>query len=189
MTEQIDHLRDTLADLMTWIGTERLEATVIGGVAAGLHGQPRLTEDVDAVVLDSDAEALIISGKRYGFSPRIADALDFSLRTRVLLMQHRSGVALDLSLGALPFEREVVERAQQIDAGGLRISIASPEDLVIMKALARRPQDVADIAGIVDVQPGLDVERIRRWVREFSSLMEMPEILDDLELLLRRRKR
>lgn len=50
MTESIDHLRDAIADLMRWIAAERLEATVIGGVAAGLQGHPRLTEDVDAVV-------------------------------------------------------------------------------------------------------------------------------------------
>ena len=188
MTDGIDHLRDTIADLMRWIAGERLDATVIGGVAAGLQGQPRLTEDVDAVVLDVDADALVASGKQYGFQPRVADAIEFSRRTRVLLMQHRSGVDLDLSLGALPFEREVIERAETIDAGGLQISIATPEDLIIMKALARRPQDIADIAGIIEVQSDLDVERIRRWVREFSAVLEMPEILDDLEMLLRRRK-
>ena len=189
MTESIDHLRDTIADLMQWIAAERLEATVIGGVAAGLQGQPRLTEDVDAVVLDADAEALVSSGERYGFEPRAADAIEFSRRTRVLLMRHRSGVDVDLSLGLLPFEREVIERAETIDTGGLRISVATPEDLIIMKALARRPQDIADIVGIIEVQPDLDIDRIRRWVREFSAVLEMPEVLDDLELLLRRRRR
>jgi predicted nucleotidyltransferase len=189
MTESIDHLRETIAALMRWIAAERLDATVIGGVAAGLQGQPRLTEDVDVVVFDAQAETLIASGKRHGFEPRVADAIEFSRRTRVLLMQHRSGVDVDLSLGALPFEREVIERAQSIDIGGLRISIATPEDLIVMKALARRPQDIADIAGIIEVQPDLDVDRIRHWVREFSAVLEMPEILDDLELLLRRRTR
>jgi predicted nucleotidyltransferase len=188
MTADTDHLRAALADLMRWIAAERLEATVIGGVAAGLQGHPRLTEDVDAVIFDADANGLLASGKRHGFEPRIADALEFSRHTRVLLMRHRSGVDVDLSLGALPFEREVIERAQTIATAGLQISIATPEDLIIMKALARRPQDVADIAGIIEVQPHLDVERIRRWVREFSAVLEMPEILDELELLLRRRK-
>lgn len=187
MTEGIDHLRDTIADVMRWIAAEQLEATVIGGVAAGLQGKPRLTEDVDLVVVDADAEALIVSGKRYGFEPRFADALEFSRRTRVLLMRHRSGVDVDLSLGVLPFERELIERAQTVDAAGLHIDIATPEDLIIMKALARRPQDIADIAGIIEVQGHLDIERIRRWVREFSAILEMPEILDDLEVLLRRR--
>jgi hypothetical protein len=188
MSSQIDHLRQTIHDLMQWITVERLEATVIGGVAAGLHGQPRLTEDVDAVVFDADAESLISTGARYGFMPRIPDALEFSRRTRVLLMEHHSGVDLDLSLGALPFEREVIARSQRIDAGGLQISIATPEDLVIMKALARRPQDIADITGIIEAQSDLDVDRIRKWVREFSSVLQMPEILDDLEVLLRRRR-
>lgn len=188
MNGQIDHLRQTLHDLMEWIALERLEATVIGGVAAGLHGQPRLTEDVDAVVFDTDPESLIATGARYGFAPRIAEALEFSRQTRVLLMKHTSGVDLDLSLGALPFEREVIGRSQRIDAGGLQISIATPEDLIIMKALARRPQDIADITGILEVQSNLDIDRIRRWVREFSAVLEMPEIMDDLEVLLRRRR-
>jgi hypothetical protein len=189
MTAQIDHLRATLSDLMQWIAAERLEATVIGGIAAGLQGQPRLTKDVDAVILEADADALLASGKRHGFEPRIENALEFSRRTRVLLMRHRSGVDVDLSLGGLPFEKEVIERAQMIDAGGLQISVATPEDLIIMKALARRPQDIADIAGIIEVQPHLDLERIRRWLRDFSAILDMPEILDDLEMLLRRGKR
>ena len=185
----IDHLRTTIADLMRWFEGDDLRAAVIGGVAAGLQGRPRLTEDVDAVVFSDDASALIESAKLYGFTTRIDDALDFSRRTRVLLLQHYTGVDVDISLGALPFEAEVVDRAELIDIGELMIRIATPEDLVIMKALARRPEDIADISGIVDVQAELDVERIRFWVREFSSVLEMPEIFDDLERLLRRRKR
>lgn len=189
MTALDTRLRSTLTDLMHWIASERLRATVIGGIAAGIQGQPRLTEDVDAVIFETGAEELLASGMRYGFEPRIDDALEFSRETRMLLMRHRSGVDVDLSLGGLPFEREVVERAQVIDAEGLRISVATPEDLIIMKALARRTQDVTDIAAIIEVQKHLDVDRIRHWVREFSAILEMPEILNELEALLRRRKR
>lgn len=70
MSGHTDHLRAALADLMRWIAAERLEATVIGGVAAGLQGKPRLTDDVDAVIFDGDADALIRTGKRFGFEPR-----------------------------------------------------------------------------------------------------------------------
>ena len=185
----IAQLRTTIADLMRWFEGDDLRAAVIGGVAAGLQGRPRLTKDVDAVVFTDDASALIESAKSYGFTTRVDDALDFSRRTRVLLLQHRSGVDVDISLGGLPFEAEVVDRAELMDIGGLAIRIATPEDLIIMKALARRPEDIADIGGIIDVQDSLDVDRIRFWVREFSSVLEMPEIFDDLELLLKRRKR
>lgn len=172
---------------MAWFDEAGLSAAVIGGVAAGLQGKPRLTQDVGVVVMNEDAGRLLQSASEYGFGARIPDALEFSHRTRVLLLRHRSGIDVDVSLGGLPFEAEVVDRSERVDVGGLALNIASPEDLIIMKALARRPQDVADIEGILDVQANIDADLIRRWIREFSSVLEMPGILEELEKLLKRR--
>ncbi|HET7433416.1 MAG TPA: hypothetical protein VFN10_01750 [Thermoanaerobaculia bacterium] len=61
------------------------------GVAASLLGKPRLTKDIDVVVLDSEAESLIESGAPYGFSPRIADTVDFARNTRMLLLRFTEG--------------------------------------------------------------------------------------------------
>jgi hypothetical protein len=77
----IDHLRATIADLMKWFAGNHLRAAVIGGVAAGLRGRPRLTEDVDAVLLVDDASTLIESRRSYGFTPRIDDAVSPRPRT------------------------------------------------------------------------------------------------------------
>lgn len=46
-----------------------------------------------------------------------------------------------------------------------------------------------DIENTIQANPDLDVERIRRWVREFSAVLEMPEIHDVIEKLLRQRRR
>jgi len=46
-----------------------------------------------------------------------------------------------------------------------------------MKAIAHRPRDMADIEAILDAQPQLDLRRVRRWVREFSTLLETPALL------------
>ena len=41
--------------------------------------------------------------------PRIPDAIEFAHETRVLLLRHApTGIDIDLSLGALPFEEELV---------------------------------------------------------------------------------
>ena len=56
----------------------------------------------------------------------------------------------------------------------------------IMKAVANRPQDLADIAALVDAYPELDRKKVRSWVREFSSILEMPEIFDQVDSLLKR---
>lgn len=85
-----------------------------------------------------------------------------------------------------PFENELILRAREVTIGVLKIRIASPEDLIITKAVAHRPRDIADIEAILNLEPGVDVARIRFWVSQFAEALEMPELSDDLEKLLRR---
>lgn len=190
MADSLDRLRVPLSALMDWFSGEGLRASIIGGVAASLRGKPRLTKDIDAVVLGADSEALVRSSARFHIVPRTNDAIEFARNTRILLLRHEPGnIDVDVSLGALPFEEELIERSTWIDLGGLKILAASAEDLVIMKAVAGRARDVMDIENIIAANPDLDLDRIRRWVREFASVLDMPEIHDDLEKLLSRRRR
>jgi hypothetical protein len=102
---------------MRWFGEAGLRGAIIGGVAASLRGRPRLTKDIDAVVLEADAEELLRSGTQIGFEPRIADAAEFSLKTRVLLLRYAPGnIDIDISLGALPFEDEISDRSTSTSA-------------------------------------------------------------------------
>src|SRR5262249_1700947 len=58
-----------------------------------------------------------------------------------------------------------------------------------MKSLPRCPRDVADIEAVLDAHPGLDLTRVRYWVGQFASVLEAPEILDDVERILNRKRR
>jgi predicted nucleotidyltransferase len=100
-----------------------------------------------------------------------------------------SGICVDVSLGALPFERELVERASLIQAGHLEVRVPAVEDLIIMKALAHRPRDWGDIEGLIDTHAQIDFERVRYWLREFASILDSPEIQEDFEQMLRRRRK
>jgi predicted nucleotidyltransferase len=180
---------EALKDLMRWLTVEKIRGTIIGGVAASLLGQARLTRDVDALVLvdDSDWERLVASAANYGIAPRVDDVLEFAARTRVLLFRHvASGIGIDVLLGGVAFDREVIARSSLIAVGRFQVRIPAPEDLVTMKAVARRGRDIVDIESIMDVHRDLDINYIRRWLREFSSALDMPEILEDFEQLLRR---
>lgn len=55
------------------------------------------------------------------------------------------------------------------------------EDLIIMKAVSRRPKDYEDIRGIVSIHKNLDKERIKYWVCQFGAILEIPEIWDNLK--------
>jgi hypothetical protein len=47
----------------------------------------------------------------HAYDPRIPDAAAFARTNRVLLLRAKSGVGLEIALGALPFEESVVERS------------------------------------------------------------------------------
>jgi hypothetical protein len=129
---------------------------------------------------------LIALAQVEGLKPRLADAVDFARRSRVVLLTHEeSGIDVDISLGLLPFEIEAVERSQEYKTGSLIIRLPTPEDLIILKAVAHRPKDMLDIQAVIAAQPQLDTERIAFWVRQFADLLETPEIWTDVARLLK----
>ncbi|HEX8844021.1 MAG TPA: nucleotidyl transferase AbiEii/AbiGii toxin family protein [Pyrinomonadaceae bacterium] len=179
-----------LEALTDWLDDEQVPYTAIGGVAVSLLAQPRATQDIDAVVwLDEKKwESFFIAGKAYGFEPRLSDVIDFAAKARVLLLRHQiSGISIDISLGALPFEREMIERAVTLEIGALKLKVPTPEDLIITKAVAQRPKDIADIEAILNIHQHLDLLHIRRWTKEFADALEAPELLENLERILRMR--
>jgi len=156
---------------------------VIGGVAASLLGKPRFTADVDVVMLLSVTAIpqLIAAAAQEGLTPRISDADGFARRHRVLLLRHEaSGIGIDISLGMLPFEIEAVDCSQPYSIGTLTIRLPTPEDLIILKAVAHRPKDLLDIRDLIGSHPDLERKRIKRWVQEFATALDMPELWDDI---------
>lgn len=160
---------------------------IIGGIAVSLLGQPRLTVDLDAVFLLSidDLPKLIEEAKKEGMLARIVDAEDFARKNRVLLLQHEhSGINIDISLGMLPFEIEMVTRGQEITVGNISLRLPTAEDLIVMKAIAHRAKDLEDIKAVAAVHPDLDKERIRFWVEQFGEALDFPSLWNEIEKLL-----
>jgi len=179
-----------LASLTEWFKDQDVSYAIIGGAAIGFLAQPRATQDIDAVIwLDlTETAGFIESGARFGFFPRISDPIEFAFKSRVLLLQHiQTKIDVDISLGALPFEQEMIERAIEFTTPELRVQVATPEDLIITKAVAHRKRDLLDIDNLVSVYPNLDLARIRYWVGEFAAVLESPELVSDMEDLLENR--
>lgn len=177
-----------LIDLQKLLDRYGGRGVIIGGIASGLLGRPRLTVDLDAMFLASakDVPKILELAREVGIEPRIENVMEFAKKSHVLLLRHtKSGVNIDISLGILPFEEEVVERSVRHDAEVLAIQLPTPEDLIILKAVAHRPKDLEDIREIVANNPNLDQKRIERWVRDFAELMETPELWGQIEKILK----
>jgi len=163
---------------------------IIGGVAASALGRPRLTQDIDALAIMPDAgwADVIESAARYGIVPRIGEALAFARRSRVLLLRHlKSSIDVDVTLGGLPFEQAAVEKSAVHSIGGLQLRLPRVEDLLVMKAIARRPKDIEDIRGLLAAHPQVDVSEARRWIREFATAMSMSDMLEEFDRLVAQR--
>ncbi|MHC1783263.1 MAG: nucleotidyl transferase AbiEii/AbiGii toxin family protein [Anaerolineaceae bacterium] len=164
------------------------QGAIIGGIAASLLGAPRFTADLDAVFLlrVDELPRLLNEAARRGIAPRISDPEGFARKNRILLLRHTaSGINIDLSLGILPFEIEMVQRSEVVDAGMIQLRLPTPEDLIIMKAVAHRPKDLMDIQAIAGNHPNLDQKRIQDWVEQFGEALDLPDLWNEIHRLLK----
>jgi predicted nucleotidyltransferase len=176
---------ESLQRLLSRLGDR---GVIIGGTAVSIIGKARYTEDLDAMFLLSfqDIPHFLEEAKQEGIEPRIKNAVEFANKSRVMLMRHViSNTNIDISMGIMPFEEEMVERSvvHKIDEA-LQIRLPTPEDLIIMKAIAHRPKDLEDIRTIADKFPNLDVKRIQKWVSDFGEVLDMPDLWDMLKPLI-----
>ena len=175
--------------LQVFLQEQRWRFCFIGGLAVQHWGEPRVTRDVDVTLLAGFGnEEVFTNALLKRFQPRVPDFWDKAIRARVALLKHENGVGLDVALGALPFEEQVIERSQDIRF--LRewsLRICSAEDLIVMKALAGRPRDWLDVESVIIRQGAkLDWSYIARELKPLSELAEKSDVLTELES--RRRK-
>lgn len=167
-----------------------VDYAIIGGAAVIARGLPRHTEDVDAAIWgpDVDLDRLVEALSDAGFALRTTDAVDFARTRQVLLLVDTDrDLPIDVSLAWMPFEREALDRAAPLDTSLGRIVTATAEDLVVFKAVAWRPQDIADVERLVELHGReMDLDRVRRWVSKYLEVLEVPERMEEVDAVIER---
>lgn len=162
---------------------------IIGAVAVQRWGQPRLTQDVDLCLLTGFGnEEKVVDRLLEQFAGRLPDAREFALHNRVLLCRATNGVAVDISLAALPIEERIITRASLFAyAPRVKLVTTSAEDLIVLKAFADRDKDWHDIRGVIARQGDqLNWKLIHRELEELCDLKDDPSPMEKLESLRRR---
>jgi predicted nucleotidyltransferase len=154
-------------------GLERLGIPymLIGGQAVLLYGEPRLTRDID-VTLGAGLERLseVLEWVRgSGWQVLVEAPAEFVGKTMVLpCLERGSGIRIDLIFSFSPYEQQALKRARHVPVGGVRVSFASLEDLIIHKVLAGRPRDLEDLRGVLLKNQAIDLEYVHHWLSEFD---------------------
>jgi len=185
-------IEDALEALACGLSAAGAPWMIVGGIAVIARGVRRLTTDIDAVVRGdaTDPMRLLASLVKERIVPRIEDATAFAEQNLVLLLRHEpTGVDLDVSFGWSGFERKALEARAEVRFGRVSAPMATPEDLVVFKALAARPKDIEDAEALLLLHPSIDLRRVRRHVRELADLAGEEGLAEQLERVIRRVRR
>ena len=141
--------------LLQTLAARRVAYVVIGGVAAGLHGSPALTADLDICYERSrpNLESLAAALQEPHATLRGAEpGLPFQLDARTLELGDHFALSTDAGgLDCLGTPRgtagysDLAKLASDFAVHGIRIKAASLDDLIRMKKAAGRPIDRIDL--------------------------------------------
>ena len=80
-------------------------------------------------------------------------------------------IANHLIVAATEYERVAIARAREEPLlAGRTVLVLAPEDVIVLKLIAGRAQDVADIEAILAAKPSLDEHHIEDWARFWGVL-------------------
>lgn len=165
---------------------------LFGAQAVILHGARRNTADVDVTVdLGGRATTEIVAALgREGVVVRMPADEEFIRATRVLPMRHEATrMPVDVVLAGPGLEELFLSRTTLMAVGSLQIPVARLEDLVVMKILAARPQDLEDVARVLAVHSDADVSAIRSLLGEIEEGVGQSDLVPAFEDALARAAR
>jgi hypothetical protein len=146
---------------------------VVGGLAIAAWARPRATVDIDLVVPESALSAVRDAARAAGVLQTGARAVAFKrLRlVRMIAPDDLAGepIAVDVLLLPAALEKVVIERSISAKLGDRVLSIASPEDVIVLKLLRDSEQDRADIWAILS-ERRVSRRYIEGWARRLRVL-------------------
>lgn len=161
-----------VSDALSHVGAEYM---LIGGLAVGVWAEPRATKDAHLSVrllarVDVLGDALSNAGLEVARGD-LARAVERGEAVRLRRGAPSEGpIVVDLLFATTPFEIEALSRRRPLRVLGVELPVTTPEDLLIFKLIAGRPQDLADAHQLHEVHGAtFDLQRVRRWCRDFGA--------------------
>jgi hypothetical protein len=145
---------------------------IIGGLATIQHTRVRTTDDIDALLTIPQVAmpGLFDSLGERGFTVDIARNIR-ELRDHGLTAIRFADVIVDLMRPVIPAYSHVLDRAVDAEILGQAVRISSAEGLIVMKLIAMRPQDEADVQDLLATYAGdLDLGFVRAELDAFTEL-------------------
>jgi hypothetical protein len=121
---------------------------IIGGLASSIYGKPRMTSDIDIILMVEDKDnikEILNKFLNYGFKKISSKKLKGFLNGYPLKIKHKNSFSIDLRLAGFSIDFESIENAKKIKFLGFNIFLPKPEDLIVYKLIRFNDVDKFDI--------------------------------------------
>ena len=144
-------LPEDFRDFLNFLNKHKVKYLLLGGWAVGIYGYPRATGDMDVLIAidDTNLDRLLSALQEFG-APSIE-------------MTHFKEVGNVFRMGRSPIKIEILteasgivfsdcyQRRRLITIDQVEISLISKADLLINKRASHRPQDLADVQRLEEI--------------------------------------
>lgn len=179
-------LEDVFKKVVTFLNKEKFEYIIIGGVAAGTLGEPRVTGDIDIdILLDrNNLKDFLNKAERAGFKFNRQRCIERAKKAGVFQINY-GDFHIDFIIASIDLEREAFKRKKIIRLYGLKAYFPTPEDFILLKIIPSRPQDLIDAERVAIRHKGkLDIKYLKTWAQRLSDEVQDMRICNELYRLL-----
>jgi len=165
----IQHLKE----LCSFLDNAGIEYMLVGGLAVGIWGEPRATVDIDFMVSFNVNDFAILSKKINDSDTFIfihSKPMTFEKISLLRATLKRNvDVFVDFLFADNEFQREALRRKQTIDIVDFTVNIPTPEDLILLKLISGREQDILDAKKVFRMQKdNLDMKYLQIWAEKLQ---------------------
>ena len=178
---EVDRLLSILDETNAVLGSAEVPFLLMGGLATSVLGRGRGVTDIDIFVRDRDVAPALAALAGAGFETLIVSPnwLAKAIKDDILVD------VISRSTHDISLTDEIVEHAVEVDVEGRRLLSVSPEDLIVMKAVAtdedtaRYWHDALSLLGRPDLDWSYLVSRAKKHgARRVLSLLFFAQSID-----------
>lgn len=146
------------------LNAKKIKYIVVGGMAVNFHGIPRMTYDIDLIVLlaDENLKRFLNLMKKWGFKPKApVEIMDFgekakrddwirnkNMKAFNLVNPEWAISEIDIVIDTPLDYKKAAKNVKHINLRGVSIPTVSIRDLILMKKETGRMQDAMDIKNL-----------------------------------------
>ncbi len=180
-------LPEVFKKTIKFLNSQKIDYLVIGGVAASILGNPRMTEDLDICIYIKRTEIkdFLKKAKKKGYTFKEKEIIKRVQETGTFQILF-GDFHIDFLILSTDFEKSAMARKQWIKIYGIDAPFPTPEDMILFKVIPARHIDLADAENISRrYSQRLDKNYLEKWAMKLSDEAEDMRIYNEVKRLMK----